>query len=97
MIVYDGLYNELKKKGIRKTDFSAGVGISSRTIAKIAKGEKLSLRTLKRIAEYLECKPDLLYKEVSPNPILQIIHDEKNGKISGGLYNDLQLQPHRGK
>lgn len=46
MISYDGLYEQLSRKGIRKSDLTAEVGISSRTIAKIAKGEKLSNRTL---------------------------------------------------
>lgn len=56
MISYDGLYNELKKKGIRKTDLTREIGISSRTIAKMAKGEKLSSRTMQRIADYLGCR-----------------------------------------
>ena len=42
MISYDGLYEQLRRKGITKTDLTSEIGISSRTIAKIAKGEKLS-------------------------------------------------------
>ncbi len=92
MISYDGLYNELQKKGIKKTDLTREMGISSRTIAKIAKGEKLSSRTIQRIADYLGCETELLYKEISSNVILQILRDEKDAGISGGLYHELQVR-----
>ena len=92
MISYDGLYDQLQKKGIRKTDLTTEIGISSRTIAKIAKGEKLSVRTLQKIADYLGCETELLCKEISSNAILQILRDEKDAGISGGLYHELQVR-----
>ena len=90
MYSYDGLYNQLKNKGITKTDLTS-IGISSRTIAKIAKGEKLSRHTLGKIAEYLDCDVNLLCREVSSNNILQLLKDEKDAKISGGFYHELQI------
>lgn len=92
MISYDGLYEQLQKKGITKTNLTVEIGISSRTIAKISKGEKLSQRTLQKIADYLGCERDSLYREISDNPILQILRDEKEAKISGGLYHELQVR-----
>ncbi len=92
MISYDGLYDQLQKKGIRKTDLTTEVGISSRTIAKIAKGEKLSAKTMQKIADYLGCETELLCKEISSNEILQILRDEKSAGISGGLYHELQVR-----
>jgi Fic family protein len=92
MISYDGLYDQLQKKGIRKTDLTTEIGISSRTIAKIAKGEKLSARTMQKIADYLGCDTELLCKEISSNAILQILRDEKDAGISGGLYHELQVR-----
>ena len=92
MISYDGLFDQLQKKGIRKTDLTTEIGISSRTIAKIAKGEKLSARTLQKIADYLGCETELLCKEISSNAILQILRDEKSAGISGGLYHELQVR-----
>ena len=92
MISYDGLYDQLQKKGIRKTDLTTEVGISSRTIAKIAKGEKLSAKTMQKIADYLDCETELLCKEISSNAILQILRDEKEARISGGLYHELQVR-----
>ncbi len=92
MISYDGLYGQLKRKGIRKSDLTVKIGISSRTIAKIAKGEKLSKKTLQKIAEFLECNVDALCEEKTDNEILQILRDEKYAKISGGLYHELQVR-----
>ena len=92
MISYEGLQNQLQQKGITRSDLVTALGISSRTIAKIAKGERLSPRTLGRIAEYLECDPAALCREVSENIILQTLRDEKAGRVSGGLYHELQVR-----
>ena len=92
MISYEGLNKKLAEKGINKTALSFELGISSRTIAKIAKKEKLGNITLRKIAEYLGCAPEDLYREVSENTILQLLKDEKNAKISGGLYHELQVR-----
>lgn len=92
MFSYDGLYDQLRKKGITKTDLTRAIGISSRTIAKIAKGEKLSGNTLRRIADYLGCDAGLLCREKSGNAILQLLREEKEAKISGGLYHELQVR-----
>ena len=92
MVSYDGLYEQLQKKGITKTDLTSEIGISSRTIAKIAKGEKLSRKTMQKIADYLGCEAGDLCREKSDNAILQILRDEKEAKISGGLYHELQVR-----
>ena len=63
MISYEGLYEQLRKKGITKTDLTLGVGISSRTITKIARGGKLSNKTLEKIAAYLNCTVETLFRE----------------------------------
>ena len=91
MISYDGLYEQLHKADIRKTDLTK-IGISSRTIAKIAKGERLSKLTLQKIADYLCCDISILSREVASNQILQILRDEKANHISGGLYHELQVR-----
>ncbi len=92
MISYDGLYEQLQKKGITKTDLTSEIGISSRTIAKIAKGEKLSSRTMEKIAAFLGCDVHSLYQEKSDNLILQTLREEKEGRVSGGLYHELQVR-----
>lgn len=92
MILYDGLEKALKDKGIGKTELSTQVGLSTRTVAKIGNGEKLSKRSLLRIADYLGVKPELLMKEVSDNKILQVLREEKEMKLPGGLYHELQVR-----
>lgn len=92
MISYDGLYEQLRKKGITKTDLTSEIGISSRTIAKIAKGEKLSNRTMEKIAAFFGCDVHSLYREKSDNLILQTLREEKEGRVSGGLYHELQVR-----
>ena len=92
MVSYDGLYEQLRKKGINKTYLTSEISISSRTIAKIAKGEKLSKKTMQRIADYLGCETGDLCREKSDNAILQILRDEKETKISGGLYHEVQVR-----
>ena len=92
MFSYEGLNIQLKEKGLSKTSLAAELGISSRTIAKIGKGEKLSGNTLQKIADYLGCDSSLLCREISSNAILQILRDEKGAKISGGLYHELQVR-----
>ena len=92
MILYEGLENALKEKGIRKTDLALRLGISTRTIAKIAKGEKLSKRSMQKIADYLGKDPAVLMREVSDNKILQLLREEKEVKLSGGLYHELQVR-----
>lgn len=92
MISYEGLNHKLTEKHISKTEMAKELGISSRTIAKIGRGEKLSAIVLEKIAEFLSCQPTDLCREISDNPILQILRDEKNTGISGGLYHELQVR-----
>ena len=92
MIRYNGLYSKLAEKGITKTDLSKELGISSKTIAKIARGEKLSKATLQKIAGFLSCSHEELCEEVSDNAILQVLREEKDARLSGGLYHELQVR-----
>lgn len=92
MISYEDLEKMLKEKGIGKTELSTAVGLSTRTVAKIAKGEKLSKRSIQRIAAYLGASADVVMKEVPDNPILRILREEKEMKLPGGLYHELQVR-----
>jgi len=92
MISYFGLEALLKEKGIGKTELSLEIGLSTRTVAKIAKGEKLSNSTLQKIADYLNVSTESLYRIESDNRILQILRDEKEIRLPGGLYHELQVR-----
>lgn len=92
MYSYSGLEKQLKQKGINKSELTKVLGISSRTIAKISKGEKISRIVIEKLCNYFDCTPNDIVKEVSDNPILQILRDEKDAKISGGIYHELQIR-----
>ncbi|MBQ3923132.1 MAG: helix-turn-helix transcriptional regulator, partial [Spirochaetales bacterium] len=92
MISYKGLEAALKAKNIGKTELSTELGLSTRTVAKIAKGEKLSKNTILRIASFLGKSPDALMQELSDNPILRTLREEKAVNLSGGLYHTLQIK-----
>lgn len=92
MYSYKLLENKLNGIGLTKSDLTNKLGISSRTIAKISKGEKIANNVLVKIANFLHCRPDELFREICDNHILQILREEKEAKISGGLYHELQVR-----
>ena len=92
MISYEGLEKALKDKGIGKTELSVRLGLSTRTVAKIGKGERLSNRSIQKIADWLAVESEDLMREVSDNRILQVLREEKEIKLSGGLYHELQVR-----
>ena len=89
---YDGFERFLSAKGMTKTALAAELGISSKTIAKMSKGEKIADHVLKKIADHFSCSVAELCAEKSDNLILQTLRDEKDAKISGGLYHELQVR-----
>ena len=89
---YDGLERFLSAKGMTKTSLAAELGISSKTMAKMSRGEKIADHVLKRIADYFSCSVTELCTAKSDNLILQTLRDEKDAKISGGLYHELQVR-----
>ena len=92
MYSYKLLENKLKALNLTKSNLCDLLNISSRTIAKISKGEKISDRVLKRIATFLDCDINDLYSVVCNNRILQILKEKKDAKVSGGLYHELQVK-----
>lgn len=89
---YDGLERFLSARGMTKTSLAAELGISSKTMAKMSRGEKIADYVLKRIADYFFCSITELCAEKTDNLILQTLRDEKDAKISGGLYHELQVR-----
>ena len=92
MYSYKLLEQKLKAKNITKSELAKKLGISSRTVAKIKKGEKIADRVLRKIADYLGCEISELVKIESENALLQLLCDEKEAKISGGIYHELQVR-----
>lgn len=92
MYNYHGLLQLLKQNNLNKSDLTNVLHISSRTIAKISRGEKLSASVIRKLCDFFACAEDNLYTVVSDNPILRQLREEKNHKISGGLYHELQIR-----
>ncbi len=79
----------LKKQNIKKSALCEKLGISSRTIAKIGKGEDIAERIIVKIAEYLDCE---LKDLVNVNEILQILRNEKMYGLKGRIYHETQIR-----
>lgn len=92
MISYEGLTQKLNNRGLTKTALAQELGISSRTVAKISRGEKVAGHVIVKIAAFLDCKPEELYRSVSDNSLLQTLRDEKSIRMPGGLYHELQVR-----
>lgn len=54
-ISYNGLWKLLIDKGMNKGDLQEAVGISSSTMAKMTKGEAVSMSILERLCDELNC------------------------------------------
>ena len=81
--------NILKEKSITKSELADKLGISSKTIAKIAKGENINQSVISRIVEFLNCSVEDIS---SSNIILETLQKEKSVKLSGGLYHQTQVK-----
>lgn len=89
---YEGLNQKLLERGLKKSELTSILKISSRTIAKIAKGEKLADQVMDKLCGYFSCNKADLCHTVSPNPVLQRLREEKEHRIPGGLYHELQIR-----
>lgn len=92
MYSYKKLEDKLHKIGLSKSDLTKKLNISSRTISKMKKGEKIANHVLSKIAIFLNCSIYELVDIVYDNHILQILKEEKQIKLHGGLYHELQVR-----
>lgn len=92
MISYSNLQQKLNEKGLTKTALAKELGISSRTVAKIGRGEKIADHVLGKIAVFFGCSADELCRTISDNRLLQTLRDEKSIRMPGGLYHELQVR-----
>ena len=66
-ISYNGLWKLLIDKNMKKVDLINNLGISSSTIAKMTKGEKVSMNILEKICDELDCDFEGLYEYFGEN------------------------------
>lgn len=79
----------LKKNNLTKSDLCEKLGISSRTIAKISKGEDINTKVVNKIVTFLNISyEDLL----DGNDILKTLRNEKMFGIKGMLYHETQVR-----
>lgn len=94
-ISYNKLFEFLDKNGIKKTEMMSALHISSRTMAKMAKNETVSMNVIIDICKYLHCTPNDVFETVDDpkeDMLLNVLLEEKNHKIKGGLYHQTQIQ-----
>jgi len=62
------LYNQLWKilidKGMTKEKLRVSLGLSPSTIAKMGKGEHVSLEVIEKICKYLNCQPGDIFEYI---------------------------------
>ena len=67
-ISYQPLWNTLKERGMRKEDLRLAAGLTTNMIANMGKGEHISMKTLLRICEALNCEITDVIELVSDKP-----------------------------
>ena len=67
-ISYQPLWNTLKERGMRKEDLRLAAGLTTNMIANMGKGEHISMKTLLRICEALNCEITDVIDLVSDEP-----------------------------
>jgi DNA-binding Xre family transcriptional regulator len=67
-VSYNGLWKLLIDKNMKKVDLTSKLGISSSTVAKMTKGEMVSMNILGKICEELGCDfGDIIHYEKDRN------------------------------
>ncbi len=92
MYSYKGLFALLEEKNMKKSELSKEVGISSRTIVKISRGELVADSVIARLCDYFGCTRGDIISETCENELLMTLREEKNAKISGGIYHETQVR-----
>ena len=67
-ISYQPLWNTPKERGMRKEDLRLAAGLTTNMIANMGKGEHISMKTLLRICEALNCEITDVIELVSDEP-----------------------------
>ena len=62
MFSYTPLFTLLVQKGLTKTQLREAIGIGTNTLAKMSKGEYVSMEVLDKVCSYLECNIEAVIK-----------------------------------
>ena len=69
MISYKPLFRLLLEKDMTKTNLKEAIGFSSATLARLSKGEYVSLELLDKICSYLHCNIEDVVEHVPDTPL----------------------------
>ena len=67
-ISYNNLFKLLIDKGMKKTELAAAAGLTPATLARLSKGQTVSMETIIKICEYLDCRIE---------DVMEIVHEGK--------------------
>lgn len=62
MFSYKPLFEQLVRKDLTKTNLRLAIGIGTNTLAKMSKGEYVSMEVLDKICTYLNCEIEEVIK-----------------------------------
>lgn len=85
----------MEEKEISKEKLKNALGMSSATMAKLAKDEEVALSTIQSLCEYFDCQPGAILsyeKEIDADSILFKLREEQSIKLKGGLYHQTQVR-----
>lgn len=95
MISYKKLFLMMEEREISKERLKNAIGISSATMAKLAKNEEVAMSTICALCDYFDCQPGAILsyeKKVDENSILFKLREEQSIKLKGGLYHQTQIR-----
>ena len=55
-VSYNNHFKQLIDKGMKKTELAAAAGLTPATLARLSKGQTVSMETIIKICEYLDCR-----------------------------------------
>lgn len=85
----------MEEREITKEKLKNEIGISSATMAKLAKNEEVAMSTIQSLCKFFECQPGAILsyeKDIDENSILFRLREEQEMKLKGGLYHQTQIR-----
>ncbi len=95
MISYKKLFLMMEEREISKEKLKKEIGISSATMAKLAKNEEVAMSIIQSICSYFDCQPGAILsyeKDIDENSVLYRLREEYEMKLKGGLYHQTQIR-----
>lgn len=91
---YDKLFELANSRGLNKTKLRELAKISTVTLAKLSKNEKVGLDVIEKLCIALKCQPgDIMSFELpTTNSLLTALREESAMNLKGGIYHTTQIK-----